>query len=81
MERLCTTILGIYPEAIIAPYLVVGGTDARKYEPVCTNIYRFSPYLLHNSDLSLMHGTNEHISLENLRQVIAFYSAMFQHHD
>ena len=31
------------PKAIVAPYLVMGGTDARQYEDVCDNIYRYSP--------------------------------------
>jgi Acetylornithine deacetylase/Succinyl-diaminopimelate desuccinylase and related deacylases len=63
----------LYADAVIAPYIVLGGTDARKYEPVCSNIYRFSPYKIHNRELDKMHGTNESISFENIERCITFF--------
>lgn len=54
-------------------YLVLAGTDARKYECVCDNIYRFSPYKIKDEDLSKMHGTNEYISFDNIEKCIKFY--------
>ena len=67
------TIRELFPEAVVAPYLVIGGTDARKYEAICENIYRFSPLMLETSDLPRMHGTNERIALEGYTRVIQFY--------
>ena len=71
------TIHALWPDAVVAPYLVAGGTDARKYEGLTENIYRFSPYKAGTEDLKLMHGTNEHISLENIRSCVAFYTELF----
>ncbi len=66
-----------WPESVVTPYLVVGGTDARKYEELTDCVYRFSPYRVDNSEMKQMHGTNEHISIDNIADSIAFYTVMF----
>jgi carboxypeptidase PM20D1 len=68
----------LYEEALISPYIVLAATDARKYEGVCQNIYRFAPYRIDNADLSRIHGTNEKISLENVKQCVEFYVTLFE---
>ena len=61
------------PKAIVAPYLVMGGTDARQYEDVCDNIYRYSPFLMTTSLLLTTHGTNERIPVSSLEDGVAFF--------
>lgn len=75
----CTAkaIRTLWPEAIISPYLVVGGTDARKYEELTDCVYRFSPFRIDNSEMKQMHGTNEHMSIKNIGDSVRFYTAMF----
>jgi len=63
----------IYPEAIIVPYLMVGGTDSRKYIELCKNIYRFSAVILTKEHYSTIHSTNERISKANFSNMISFY--------
>lgn len=64
---------GMDPKAIVAPYLVMGGTDARQYEDVCDNIYRYSPFLMSTSLLLTTHGTNERIPVSSLEDGVAFF--------
>lgn len=71
------TIQTLWSDAIITPYLVAGGTDARKYEELTDCVYRFTPMRLDNGEIKQMHGTNEHISIENLADSVRFYTAMF----
>lgn len=71
-KKISKTIKKIYPEALISPYLMVGGTDSRKYEKVSENIIRFAPYRISNTELSSIHNTNENISIDNLRRYITF---------
>lgn len=75
----CTAnaIRTLWPGAVISPYLVVGGTDARKYEELTDCVYRFSPFRVDNSEMKQMHGTNEHISIKNIGDSVRFYTAMF----
>ena len=58
---------------IVAPYLVMGGTDACHYERVCENIYRYSPFLVSTGLLLTTHGTNERIPISSMSDGIAFF--------
>lgn len=72
------TIREIVPDAIVTPYLVIGGTDARHYGALSDNIYRFSPLILFEDDLKRMHGTNERISKQNYLTVVRFYHRLIE---
>jgi len=67
------TIKACFPNAIVAPYLVVGATDARYYKNVSQNLYRFMPVRMNDEDLKRPHGTNERISVEDFKNVVRFY--------
>lgn len=58
---------------IVAPYLVMGGTDAYNYENVCSNIYRFAPFTVDTALLLTTHSTNERIPVAQLEQGITFF--------
>ncbi|QTM99012.1 M20/M25/M40 family metallo-hydrolase [Sediminibacillus dalangtanensis] len=62
-----------YPDAVIAPYLMFAGSDARHYDGIADNTYRFLPVLITAEDLNRMHGSNEHISIDNYFHAISFY--------
>jgi carboxypeptidase PM20D1 len=64
--------------AVVAPYLVMAGTDAKKYECVCKNIYRFTPYVIDNADVGTIHSTNESISVVNVNRCIDFFTALME---
>jgi carboxypeptidase PM20D1 len=63
----------VYGNAIIAPYLMVAGSDAKHYDQVSNNTYRFLPVQITAVDLNRMHGTNEHVSIDNYLNSIKFY--------
>lgn len=62
-----------FPDAIMTPYLVTGGTDSRHYKDLVENIYRFLPCRVTDDELSRMHGRGEYLSIENLEKMISFY--------
>ncbi|MBR0535387.1 MAG: M20 family peptidase [Clostridia bacterium] len=61
------------PQAIVAPYLVMGGTDARQFEDVCDNIYRYSPFLVDLGLVLTAHATDERIPVASLENGVAFF--------
>ena len=67
-------VKGIEPDAIVAPFLVMGGTDACYYEPICENIYRFAPYKADTELLLHVHGTNERIPVKSLGEALVFFT-------
>jgi carboxypeptidase PM20D1 len=72
------TIQDSFPGTIVAPNLVVGGTDSRYYETVSDNIYRFIPIILGSEDTARFHGTNERITVENLGQAVRYYIRLIE---
>ena len=77
--RLIEDLIGEFcGDVVAAPYLVMASTDARKYECVSQNIYRFTPYIIDNDDLGKMHGTNENISVANVNRCIGFFTALME---
>lgn len=67
------TIKKIYPDAVVAPSLMLGTSDAQHYRCLSENIYRFLPIQLKSEDLKMIHGSNEKISIENYKRSINFY--------
>jgi len=72
------TIRELYPEAVVAPGLVVGATDSRHYREVSEQTYRFMPALLDADELSGIHGINERISIANYEQMIRWYIRLLE---
>lgn len=77
-EAIVKSCSEIFPEAVVAPFLVIGTTDSRHFSELSDNIFRFVPCVINNSDLSRMHGINERIGIENYKQLIRFYLRMIE---
>lgn len=77
-QILSQTIRDTFDGAVVAPNLVVGGTDARQFELVSDNVYRFIPIVLGPNDTSRFHGTNERITVENLGKAVQFYVRLIE---
>lgn len=58
---------------LVAPFLVMGGTDAYNYEPVCENIYRFAPFVADTKLLLCTHGTDERLPLSSVEGALKFF--------
>lgn len=67
------TVRELYPGTVVAPGLMVGGTDSHHFGVVSDHIYKFSPVKAKAEDLSRFHGTNERIAVSNLADLIRFY--------
>ena len=80
-ETLRLTIREIFPDAVVAPYLVLGGTDSRYFRPLCDCVYRFLPVRLGSDSMSLAHGTNERIPIASLLEAVRFYHQLILNTD
>ncbi|MCP4037326.1 MAG: M20/M25/M40 family metallo-hydrolase [bacterium] len=67
-----------FPDAIVSPYLVVGGTDARYFAEISSNIYRFAPFRFTAEDRKRVHGTGERIEIATLARAVAFYQHLIE---
>jgi carboxypeptidase PM20D1 len=77
-ENLHRTIRQIFPDAIVAPWLVVGATDSRHYAKLSGNIYRFVPIRMDPGDTRRFHGTDERISVDNYENCVRFFMQLIR---
>jgi acetylornithine deacetylase/succinyl-diaminopimelate desuccinylase-like protein len=57
-----------FPGAEVTPYLFQAGTDAGAWRSRGVPVYGIYPYPIDHDDLSRMHGNDERVSVESLRQ-------------
>ncbi len=67
------TIREVFPDALVAPGLMVAATDSIHYEPISDHIFKFSPVRANGEDLKRFHGTNERLAVKNYADAIRFY--------
>ena len=72
------TLREVAPGTLVAPGLMLGGTDSRHFEVVSDQIYKFSPIRAKADDLARFHGTNERMSVAGLAEMIRFYHRLVQ---
>lgn len=60
----------------VAPGLVTAGTDSRYMTGVAQDVFRFAPIHASINEFGMIHGTNEHMSLENLKRMTDFYTRL-----
>lgn len=67
------TIRQVFPDAVVAPFLVTGATDSRHYAGLSENVFKFIPFITTSEDLKRVHGTDERISIHDFEYCIRFY--------
>ncbi|MCH1534749.1 MAG: M20/M25/M40 family metallo-hydrolase [Schleiferiaceae bacterium] len=68
----------VFTEALVSPYLTIGGTDSKNFEGLAENTYRFLPIVLNAEEVGGIHGTNERISTNGFNKMVDFYHVMVQ---
>ncbi|MDK2980677.1 MAG: carboxypeptidase [Chloroflexota bacterium] len=63
----------VFDDVTVAPFVFLAATDSRHYQPVCKNIFRFSPFMLSSTELQGMHGINERILQSSFSRMVTFY--------
>lgn len=71
-KNLEKTIRDMFPNSIVIPGLVGGGTDARYFYDIADDVYRFYPIRMGPESLSRFHGIDEKISKENYKEIVKF---------
>jgi carboxypeptidase PM20D1 len=72
-RKLHRAVKATFPDAIVAPSLVLGATDTRHFILVADSLFRFLPARLEREDLKRYHGVNERIGVDNYAEFVRFY--------
>ncbi|MEO1171256.1 MAG: M20/M25/M40 family metallo-hydrolase, partial [Myxococcota bacterium] len=67
-----------HPDALVAPALTVGATDARHFSGVSDSVFRFSPERFHPGDTDRVHGVDERRSVTGHADGIRFYVRLIE---
>ena len=67
------TIREFAPDALVAPYLVMGGTDSKYFYPLTDSVYRFLMIRVDPSTLGIVHGIDERISIDDYVMGIQYF--------
>jgi carboxypeptidase PM20D1 len=76
--EIAKTVRGLFGDISVSPFLMLGGTDARHYTPVCPNVYRFAPIRVQSDDLGRVHGIDERIPVASLGEMVKFFAQIMQ---
>ncbi len=72
------TARSLFPGTVVAPTLMIAGTDTRHYEPLTESIFRFIPMVMKPEDIRRTHGVNERLGVENYGRMIKYYVGVIQ---
>ncbi|MCC9196145.1 M20/M25/M40 family metallo-hydrolase [Arthrobacter sp. zg-Y820] len=70
---LARTITAVFPDAAPAPYVMLAGTDSRRFTGICDAVYRFAPFRMDRQARASIHGDNESLGVETFGEGILFY--------
>lgn len=65
-----------YNNTVVAPFIMLGGTDGRHYNEISDCVIRFSPMKVTNEDRKGIHGLNEKIKVDALIKCLEFYERL-----
>ncbi len=72
--QLQRSVRQVFPDVVIAPYLMLAASDSRYFTGLSENVYRFMPLRLGNADLSRLHGKDERVSVQGYADAVRFYA-------
>jgi acetylornithine deacetylase/succinyl-diaminopimelate desuccinylase-like protein len=75
-KALADTLARRAPGVVVAPEILVAFTDSWVFRRMGLQAYGFSPFILDEEEWSRVHGNDERISLENLREGARAYTEL-----
>ena len=77
-KHLTALIREHFPEAGVAPYMLMGGTDCRHFHALTDSALRFSPVRMTAEQSASCHGVDENVTLQSLVEAVVFYKDMIR---
>jgi carboxypeptidase PM20D1 len=75
LERITHEVM---PDVVPVPYVVLAATDARHFQRVWPNCYRFNPFRMSEAQRQSLHNVDEHLEVDSLLEGVRWYRALLQ---
>lgn len=72
------TIRAHFPDAGVAPYLIMGGTDCRHFHALSDTALRFAPIRMTNEQNASCHAVDENVTIASLAEGVRFYKRLLK---
>ena len=72
------TIRAHFPDAGVAPYLIMGGTDCRHFHALTDTALRFAPIRMTNEQNASCHAVDENVTIASLAEGVRFYKRLLK---
>ncbi|MBQ1228663.1 MAG: M20/M25/M40 family metallo-hydrolase, partial [Firmicutes bacterium] len=72
-QQLKDAVSQTWPGAVVSPYLMLQCSDCRHYSRISPNCYRFSAMHLTSEERARIHGNNERVPVEKVKETVKFY--------
>ena len=70
-----------FPDAGVAPYLIMGGTDCRHFHALTDTALRFAPVRMTNAQNASCHAVDENVTLSALVEGVQFYKKLLKSYE
>lgn len=77
-EYISNSILEVFPDTIVAPYIFIATSDSKYYHQVSNYVYRFTPFLKEVDDANRIHGVNERQDIDMLVKGVEFFYKLYE---
>jgi len=77
-KKIESVIYKTYNNTVAAPFIMLGGTDARHYNEISDCVIRFTPLVVTNEERKGVHGLDEQIKVESLKKGLIFYENLLE---
>lgn len=72
-ENIKKSIVEVFDDIVVAPYPFIAASDARFYNPLTDNVFRFGPFINSLDDQARIHGINERLHVDQLEKAEQFF--------
>lgn len=72
------TIRAHFPDAGVAPYLIMGGTDCRHFHALTDTALRFAPVRMTNAQNASCHAVDENVTISALAEGVRFFKRLLK---
>ncbi len=79
-KYLSDSIKKAYPDVVVSPYIMLGGTDARFFTEITDSALRFSPVRMDQAAMAKIHGKDESIQKSSLVEALYFFKEFIKNH-